>query len=175
MLHHKENLKKLKQEIRNCQRCAIGQMGRQVSPEGPVDAKVIVVCPRPVSGDPIDIITAQLLEFSGVELGDTYRTALFMCDTEPVNPFIASCKVWKDVELSLFYPKLVIMVGQEVLHYFFPGTDLNELDASLQKSSRFEGAAFLPIKDLKDEDKETVSNKFGLYSTVIKAILRKPA
>ena len=131
------SLTDLRTSLKQCTRCSLGCLpDRRATPvpsSGPLDAEIVIIARnpgrvedqngRPLIGPGGQILT-QFLESCGINRDECYITNLAMCyswkDRKPVAAEYNTCSIWKKMEFQLVRPKIVMLFGNDVYHYFYP-------------------------------------------------------
>jgi DNA polymerase len=126
-----EEWQKLRQDIKQCQRCHLYKSGVQPVPgEGPDDSAICFVgeapsdaaqaSGRPFTGPAGDVLNEWLTEL-GLKREGIYLTNVLKCSLKGWSEQGEACKPFLDRELALLKPKLVVALGIRAVQSFFPG------------------------------------------------------
>jgi len=194
------SLQNLQQTIKGCRDCELGCTeadGRYYAPtppSGPITAEIVVIGRNPGQVEerlgqpmlgPAGMIFTQFLDLCEVPRDSVYFTNLAMCFANkgrvPTADEYDSCTKWKKLEFALLKPKLVILLGNDVMHYFYPSryptsvlAHLGEHWKGFEKpgyEGNFKVIAF-PHPGYYLNNKEKISVEWGVASTIVKTLVR---
>jgi len=142
-----EELAKIAEEIRRCQRCPLYRQATQGVPgEGDARAKLVFVGEAPgywedQKGIPFCGAAGRLLDrlMAGVGLK---RSEVFITNIlkhrppnnrDPLPPEIEACTPFLERQLLAIKPKLVVTLGRFALNYFLPGEFISRVHGRLRR------------------------------------------
>ncbi len=124
-------MKKLEEKIKKCQRCPLGQLRTHPVPgSGSYDARIMFVGEAPgywedQKGLPFvgraGRILDELLEEIGLKREDVYITNIVKCrppgNRDPTEEEIKACSPYLDKQIDLIRPKIIVPLGRHSMAY----------------------------------------------------------
>lgn len=174
-MNKKEEIQKLNQEIRNCQKCPLAKVRRNAVPgEGPIDAKIMVVgqapgreedkVGRPFIGRAGQFLN-ELLRIAKIKREKIYITSPIKCfppnNRPPKKSEIKACFPYLKKQIGIINPKFFILLGKTAIDTLLGGGKLEKIHGKLVKKNgkfyflTYHPAAamrFLKIKKLIEKD-----------------------
>jgi DNA polymerase len=157
-----------------------------------MDAEVVVIARNPGVeeerlGEPLvgpsGIVFSQFLDLCEIDRDRTYLTNLAQCfspERPPTAEEYQSCSKWKEGEFALLQPKLVILLGNDVFHYFYPSRSESVLAVQGEVFDGFErpgyGSGYKVIvfpHPSYSMSRKRIAMEWGIGSTVVKAVMRR--
>lgn len=195
-----QSLQNLRQAVRECRSCELGcsgKVGEYYNPtpsSGPMDAEVVVIGRNPGQqeerlGEPLigpaGMLFTQFLDLCGIAREYVYLTNLALCfsikNRAPLPEEYEACSKWKKLEFSLLKPKLVMLLGNDVFHHFYPSKSKESvLGVQGQVWDGFEiegyGSGYkvmaFPHPSFYLRQRQRIAVEWGVGSTIVKGVVR---
>lgn len=138
-MNRKALLERITAEIRACRKCRLWKTRRNAVPgEGPADARIMLIGQAPgreedrlgrpfvgMAGRFLD----KLLASVGLPREKLFIAAPVKCfpprNRKPKRDELAACRSYLKKQLALIKPKLIVILGDVALQWFFSGLTLN--------------------------------------------------
>lgn len=179
----KEKLEKLNEEIKNCKKCDLWKLRKNVVPgEGSASAKIIIIgqapgvqedkTGRPFVG-PAGKFLKYLLDLAGLKREEVFITSPLKClpqspiNRKPKKKEIESCLPWLKKQIEIINPKKFILLGEVAFSIFFPDKNLKDFRGKKIKKEGKEffvtyhpsaGLRFPKIRKILEEDFKKFKN-----------------
>ena len=184
-MNKKNLIEKLNQEIRNCKRCSLWKMRKNVVPgEGPVNAKVMIIGQAPgVEEDKIGKpfvgragkFLNKLLKIAKIKREKIFITSPLKClpqppiNRKPRKEEIKACLPWLEKQIEIINPSKFVLLGETAFSVFFPKRKLKDFRGKIIKRDSKEyfityhpaaGIRFPKIKRTLEKDFKKISKYF---------------
>ncbi len=134
-------LKRLYEEINQCQRCPLGRTRTRAVPgEGPEDAQIMFIGEAPgfhedQQGRPFvgaaGHFLEQLLASIGLKRRDVYICNVIKCrppgNRDPLPNEIEACAEFLDRQIALIKPRVVVTLGRYSMAKYFPQASISRI------------------------------------------------
>lgn len=149
-------LRKIAQEIRQCQRCGLAYGRTHTVPgEGPADARVMFIGEgpgfhedrqgRPFVGAAGNLLE-ELLESIGLRREEVFITNVIKCrppgNRDPQAEELEACKPYLDRQIEIIRPRVIVTLGRFSMARYFQGTTISRVHG---QAKRVGGTWVMPV------------------------------
>ncbi|MGQ9585933.1 MAG: uracil-DNA glycosylase family protein [Anaerolineae bacterium] len=151
-----EELTKVAQEIRTCQKCGLAHSRTHTVPgEGPPDARLMFIGEGPGfhedrQGRPFVGAAGKLLEELLASIGlrreEVFIANVIKCrppgNRDPLPEELSACKPYLDRQIELIRPRVIVTLGRFSMARYFPGATISRVHG---QAKRFGGTWVIPV------------------------------
>ncbi len=146
----------LYQEIRQCQKCILGQGRTNAVPgEGPEDADIMFIGEAPgfhedrlgrpfvgAAGKYLDELLAKI----GIRREEVYIANVVKCrppgNRDPRPEEIEACRPYLDKQIEIIRPRIIVTLGRFSMQRYFPGASISRIHG---RPKRVGGVIYYPM------------------------------
>lgn len=166
LIRKKKEIEKLNQEIKNCRKCDLWRLRKNVVPgEGPVNAKIMAIGMAPgveedLTGRPFcgraGKFLNRLLKIAGIKRKEIFVTSPLKClpqppiNRKPRKEEIEACLPWLKKQIEIINPQKFILLGEVAFSVFFPNKKLKNFRGKwIEKDGKFYFPTYHPAAGLR--------------------------